>query len=194
MRQALLTSTLLTLATATSCHLSTSQLYHLPDSATMTICTRSSSVKTRAAKADALATLRPRRGRCSNSRSPRSESINAYLAELNLPHLRFDGGLEVLGKGGQDNVEHLDDTEILSATKIQALPPPDSPVGVEEDPTKPIPNKDKPPPNKLTHPAITINKEPITSPASECSATAGSTSTRGSAPHATGAIAGQIHP
>jgi hypothetical protein len=87
----------------------------------------------------------------------------------------------VLRKGGQDNVEHLGDTEILSATKIQALPPPDSPVGVEEDPTKPIPNKDTPHSNKLTHPAVTINKEPITSPASECSTTAGSTSTRGSA-------------
>ncbi len=60
-QRALLTSTLLTLATATLCHLSTSQLYHLPNSATMTIRTQSSSVKTRAAKADALATLRPRR-------------------------------------------------------------------------------------------------------------------------------------
>ncbi len=181
MRRALLTSTLLTLATATSCHLSMSQLYHLPNSAAMTICTRSSSVKTRAAKADALATLRPCRGRCTNSRPPRSESINAYLAELNLPRLRFDGGLEVLGKGGQEDVEHLGDTKISSATKIQALPPPDSPVGVEEDPMKPNPNEDTPPPNKLTHPAVTINEEPITSPALECSTTTGNTSTRGSA-------------
>ena len=104
-------------------HTHTSQLYHLPDSATMTICMQSSSVKTRAAKADALATLRPCCRRCSNSRSPRSESINAHLAELNLPRLRFDGGLEVFGKGRQDDVEHLGNIEILSATKIQALPP-----------------------------------------------------------------------
>jgi hypothetical protein len=129
-RRALLTSTLLTLTTATLCHLSTSQLYHLPNSATMTIRMRSSSVKTRAAKADALATLRPCHGRCSNSRSPRSKSINAHLVELNLPCLRFDGGLEVLGKGGQDNVEHLGNIEISSATKTQALPPPDSPVAL----------------------------------------------------------------
>ena len=123
-RRALLTSTLLTLTTATSCHLSTSQLYHLPDSATMTICMRSLSVKTRAAKADAFATLRPCRRRCSNSRSPRSKSINAHLAELNLPRLRFDGGLEVLRKGGQDNVEHLDNIKILSATKNPGATPP----------------------------------------------------------------------
>jgi hypothetical protein len=87
----------------------------------------------------------------------------------------------VLGKGGQEDVEHLGDTKISSATKIQALPPPDSPVGVEEDPMKPNPNEDTPPPNKLTHPAVTINEEPITSPALECSTTTGNTSTRGSA-------------
>ncbi len=143
----------------------------------MAIKTRSSSSKTKAAKADLLGTLRPWRGLRSNSRSPRSEHINAHLTELNLPSLTFAGELEELRKGGHDDVEHLGNIHLPTDMPFQATFTPDSPVGVKEGPTKTNPNDGTPPPIKHTHPTITINEATNLSPASEERTPAGSTST-----------------
>jgi hypothetical protein len=103
----------------------------------MAIQTRTAGTKTRAAKADASTVIRPRRSTRSTSRSPRGENVNNHLAELNLPGSRFDGGLTVLGKGGQGDIDNpnanSDAPGYLSPTieKGNVPGPPDLPTGVD---------------------------------------------------------------
>ena len=66
---------------------------------TMAIQTRTSSVKAQAAKADVPAAIhKTRRKTLSSSQSPTGKSVTAHLAALNLPGLRFDGALTILGQ------------------------------------------------------------------------------------------------
>jgi hypothetical protein len=103
----------------------------------MAIQTRIAGTKTRAAKANASTVIRPCRSTHSTSRSPRGENVNNHLAEINLPGSRFDGGLTVLGKGGQGNINNPDANSdapgYLSPTikKGNVPGPPDSPTGVD---------------------------------------------------------------
>ena len=65
---------------------------------TMAIQTRTAKVKASAAKADMSAAIhKTRRKTRSSSQSPTGKSVTAHLAALNLPSLRFDGALTVLG-------------------------------------------------------------------------------------------------
>jgi hypothetical protein len=73
----------------------------------MVIQTRTLGVKTRAAKANTSAVIRPRRNPHSTSRSPRGENVNIHHAELILPGSHFNGGLTVLGKEGQEDLDSL---------------------------------------------------------------------------------------
>ncbi len=103
----------------------------------MAIQTRTVGTKTRVAKADASAVIRTCRSTHSTSWSPRGENVNNHLAKLNLPGSRFAGGLTVLGKGGQSDIDNPDANSdapgYLSPTiKKGILPgPPDLPTGVD---------------------------------------------------------------
>jgi hypothetical protein len=89
----------------------------------MAIQTRTSGVKTRAAKADASAVIRPRRNPRSTSRSPRGENINIHLAKLNLSGSRFDGGSTVLRKEGQEDLDSLCILRVPTLEKPRSMPP-----------------------------------------------------------------------
>ncbi len=120
-----------TLATTTS-YPSAPHLNHSSDPDPMAIQTRTLSVKTRrAAKADTSAGICPCRNTRSTSRSPRGENVNVHLAELNLPGLRFSGGLTVLGKERQDNIDNPCILEVPTSKETQERAPPDSPIGVK---------------------------------------------------------------
>ena len=130
----LLTLSLFSLLTANA----TSVLYpasvsgsNLP---TMAIQTRTAKVKASAAKADMSAAIhKTRRKTRSSSQSPTGKSVTAHLAALNLPSLRFDGALTVLGN--DDGRKERDDGDDLDEPDIDtpdAPSPPDSPVGVED--------------------------------------------------------------
>jgi hypothetical protein len=133
----------------------------------MAIQTRTSSNKTKATKANASAVLRPCCNTRSTSRSPRDENVNAHLAKLNLPGLRFDGGLTVLGKEGQKEMDNPSALEVSTSKKIQEHSFPASPVGVKEGIEGPLPIKDMSPPEKQAQPIVKINKNPTSLPLQE---------------------------
>ncbi len=116
----------------------------------MAIQTRTSSNKTKAMKADASAVLRPCRNTRSTSRSPRDENVNAHLAELNLLGLCFNGGLMVLGKEGQKEMDNPSALKVSTSKKTQEHSFPASPVGIEEGIEGPLPIKDTSPPEKTS--------------------------------------------
>jgi hypothetical protein len=103
----------------------------------MAIQTSTAGTKTRAAKANVSAVIHPCRSTRSTSRSPRGENVNDHLAKLSIPGSHFDGGLTVLGKGGQGNIDNPDTNSdapgyLSPMIKKGNLPgPPDSPTGVD---------------------------------------------------------------
>ncbi len=112
------------------------------------------------AKANTSAGIHPRRNTRSTSRSPQGENVSVHLAELNLPGLRFGGGLTVLGKERQDDINNPCILEVPTSKETQERAPPDSPVGVKEGILVPILDKDTSPPIKQAQPIIKINKNP----------------------------------
>ena len=99
----------------------------------MAIQTRTVQVKARAAKADVASGLRPTRRRTrSASQSPTGKSVTAHLAALNLPGLRFDGDLKVLGPEGRKVHDDDHDLEARATITLDDDTPPDSPVGMED--------------------------------------------------------------
>jgi hypothetical protein len=101
---------------------------------TMAIQTRTSNVKAQAAKADVPAVIhKTRRKTRSSSQSPTGKSVTAHLAALNLPGLRFDGALTILGQenGRKDHDDGRDPAVPAIDTPVDPTPP-DSPVGVED--------------------------------------------------------------
>ena len=101
---------------------------------TMAIQTRTSNAKALAAKADVPAAIhKPRRKTRSSSQSPTGKSVTAHLAALNLPGLRFDGALTILGRDdGRKDDDDGRDLEVPVIDTPDAPNPPDSPVGVED--------------------------------------------------------------
>jgi len=101
---------------------------------TMAIQTRTSSVKAQAAKADVPAAIhKTRRKTRSSSQSPTGKSVTAHLAALNLPGLRFDGALTILGQDdGRKDQDDGRDLEVPTIYTPDDPTPPDSPVGVED--------------------------------------------------------------
>jgi hypothetical protein len=120
----------------------------------------------KAAQETSQQSLRPRR-----TTSPKENDTNAHIATINLNRDRFVNVLSALG----------------NASPSKRVTPPESPSGPEEelDNAAPQPNPDLEEPSHKSpqecHPAVMINEEFIVSPASECSTTASSNSTRGSA-------------
>jgi len=103
---------------------------------------------------------------------PKENNTNAHIATINLNRDRFVNVLSALGN------------ESLS----KRVTPPESPTGPEEEldnAAAPQPNPDLDDPSHESpqerHSVVTINEEPIVSPASECFITASSIPTRGSA-------------
>jgi hypothetical protein len=197
-----------TLATTTS-YPSVPRLNHSSDPDPMAIQTRTSSVKTRrAAKANTSAGIRPRRNTRSTSLSPQGENVNAHLAELNLPSLRFDKGLTVLRKERQDDINNPCILKVPTSKETQEHAPPDSPVGVKESILVPILDKDTSPPIKQAQPVVKINKNPTpaalqespatldnnTAPSSVLKKTLPRTREGGQTPDDTGTVFGQTHP
>jgi hypothetical protein len=93
--------------TTTTSYPSAPRFNHSSEPDPMVTQTRTLGVKTKAANTNASAVIRLRRNPRSTSRSSRGENVNVHLAELNHPGSRFDGGLTVLGKEGQEDLDSL---------------------------------------------------------------------------------------
>jgi hypothetical protein len=137
----------------------------------MVIQTRTSGIKTRAAKANVSAVILSRRNPRSTSRSPRGENINVHLAELNLPSSHFGRGLTVLGKEGQEDLDSLCILGVPTLEKTQEHAPPDPPVGIKEGIMVPILNEGTFPPEQQAQPIVRINNNPTPSSLRESPAT-----------------------
>ena len=140
----------------------------------MAVQTRTTTGKTWAAKAGVPAAIRPSRCKTrSTSQSPTGKSVTAHLAALNLPGLRFDGALTVLGQDGRNDQDDELDLEVLAIDAPDDSNPPDSPVGVEDGiSTTPI---DKP-----AQQVVRITEHSPSPPAFESPSTSVDKVTRGS--------------
>jgi len=121
---------------ATSAPVLASTNYYAPLSAhdpTMAVHTRTSTGRTRSTKAGVPPVILPNRRKTrSASQSPTGKSVTAHLADLNLPGLRFDGALTVLGHHGHKDQDDDLEQEVLAIDTHDDSAPPDSPVGVED--------------------------------------------------------------
>jgi hypothetical protein len=157
--------------TTTTSYPSAPCVSHSSEPDPMAIQTRTSGVKTRAAKANVSAVIRLRRNPRSTSRSPRGENVNVHLAELNLPGSLFNRGLMILGKEGQKDLDSLCILRVPTLEKTQEHAPPDSPVGVKEGIMVPTLNEGTFPPEQQAQPVIRINNNPTPSSLRESPAT-----------------------
>jgi hypothetical protein len=115
--------------------------------------------------------IRPCHNTRSTSRSPQGENVNFHLAKLNLPGLCFGGGLRVVGKERQEDIDNLCILKVPTSKETQERAPLDSPVGVEEGILVPILKKDTSPPIKQAQPVIKINENPTPAALQESPAT-----------------------